>query len=81
MSRSFKAALAFFPLAATSIVGPIAGASVAGEAACKREYVAKQAVGRAAGLNEADYLKACVARKTLADPKASEAGASRATRP
>lgn len=39
-----------------------------------QEYAAKQAGGRVAGLNETDYLKACLARKTTVDPEASGPG-------
>jgi hypothetical protein len=74
IDRSFWATTFFFSLVAEINAAPLAAASAATEAACKQNYAAKQDAGQAGGLNEADYLKACLARKIPADPKASGAG-------
>jgi hypothetical protein len=70
VGRPLRATIVFFSLANVIIAVPPRTASAATDVACKQEYAAKLAAGKAAGLKEADYLKACLAqRKIPADPE------------
>jgi hypothetical protein len=69
MCGSIGSGLGLLALAAAFFAAPVPPAFAASETACRQEYAAKKTAGQVGAVSRADYLKACVAQKTSADPE------------